>query len=494
MAAIQDEVQLRQLISQSESQTVELKLAPPRPAELAERMCGLANARGGWLIFGVEDGTLELRGLKDVGEATDTILRAARLCQPLMPLDPPEPQLFRLDGKNILVAGVPRSSGPIYQAGGVFWIRRGTHTVPHSLDEISEQLFNRGTLRWELSPAEGTTLEDLDPQQIEAFMARRTEAGARPSPRFRNREDVLVGLKCAIKQGDSYLPTNAGLLFFGYNPQDFILQSSVTCVLYSDELGVKPYTDRKIMRGTLPNLIQAVEDWLRRYVPTPARFDGFRRVDVPDYPPGTLREAVINAIIHRDYSRIGESVRLFYYPDRLEVHSPGLLLPGVNLELLSSGQAPSRLRNPVMAGLLRDIPGYVETIGSGVRLMIHEMREAGKPEPEFREVSEFVVTFYHSEAKGKPNPQFDTTYPAVKKVEPMEVIAGLENPAIYADQGERLKVAMRYVHEKGSISNREYRALTNVSESTGMRDLDILVGRGALRAVGQKRARRYLLA
>ena len=80
--------------------------------------------------------------------------------------------------------------------------------------------------------------------------------------------------------------------------------------------------------------------------------------------------AVVNAVIHRDYTRRGESIRVFYYADRIEVHSPGLLLPGVTVEQMRRGEVISKLRNPILAGLLRDIPGYMERVGSGIRLML----------------------------------------------------------------------------------------------------------------------------
>src|SRR3954451_11100029 len=127
---------LRQLIAGGETDRVELKIGPPRPSELAERICGLVNAQGGYIIMGVQDTTLKLVGVNDTGAAIDTILRATRQLQPAMQLVAVEPQIFTLDGKKIVVASVPPSDGPVYQAGGVFWVRRGTHTIPLNYAEI----------------------------------------------------------------------------------------------------------------------------------------------------------------------------------------------------------------------------------------------------------------------------------------------------------------------------------------------------------------------
>jgi predicted HTH transcriptional regulator len=117
-----NEEELRQLIAHGETTTVELKVAPPRPTELAERFCGMANAQGGTLIIGVEDGSLKIVGVQDARAAVDVALRATRLIHPLLVLDPPEPEICSLEGKSLIVIGVPAHRGPLYQSGGVFWI------------------------------------------------------------------------------------------------------------------------------------------------------------------------------------------------------------------------------------------------------------------------------------------------------------------------------------------------------------------------------------
>ena len=120
---------LKRLIKSGETATVELKLASPRPVEMAERLCGMANAQGGIVIVGVEDSEHKIIGVPDARMAMtiDTILRAARQnIKPVLVLDPPEPQVYVLDGKQVVVATVPPSAGPIYQSGGVFWMRRGS--------------------------------------------------------------------------------------------------------------------------------------------------------------------------------------------------------------------------------------------------------------------------------------------------------------------------------------------------------------------------------
>ena len=402
---------LRRLIAGGETATVELKVASPRPVEMAERLCGMANARGGMVVIGVEDAERRIVGMPEDRFALtmDVILRATRqIIKPTLILDPPEPETYVIDGKQLVVATVPPNNGPVYQAGGVCWVRRGTYTVPLTVPEMLELANDRGLQDWEVQPARRATMRDIDLERVEAYLNQRSTRG-RHASRFEDVEQVLIGMECAVPtpRGD-VVPTNVGILFFGRDPQQLIIQAEVVCVLYRDTLGVGGYVDRKIITGTTQELIDEAEIFLNKHMTVGAKIEGWKRVDLPDYPIEALREAIVNAVIHRDYSRRGESIRVFYYADRIEIHSPGLLLPGITVEQMQRGDVSSKLRNPVLAGLLRDIPGYMEKIGSGIRLMLNETKEMGLPPPVFKEQSEFVVTFRKAPATKGGTPWSNT--------------------------------------------------------------------------------------
>src|SRR6266436_8471240 len=489
------EQELKMLIKGGETNTVELKLAAPRAVDLAERLCGMANARGGIVIIGVEDSTHKVVGVPDerIGETMDVILRAARqVIKPELVLDPPEPEVYVLAGKKLLVVTISSTDGPVYQAGGIFWIRQGTQTRALNMAELSEMIYDRGLRDWELEPAYNATMENIDLEKVKAFIARRSASG-RQSGRFKNIERVLVGMRCAVEvSGGTIVPTNAGILVFGHSPQDHIPQSEVVCVLFRETVGASRYADRKLVTGTLQDLIDGTEAFLNRYIAVGARIEGWKRIDIPEYSIEVLREAVINAVVHRDYSRRGERVRVFYYPDRVEVHSPGLLLPGITVEQMERGVVQSRLRNPVLAGLLRDLPGYIERIGSGIRFMLDETKRMGLPGPQFREMGEFVVTFQKAPALMSPRPQHqyaETLWGDEEAARP-EILSQEQS-----DQRERrLTKAVEYVQKYGFITNSIYRQLTGVSDRTAHRDLETLIERGRLKGTGQRAARRYVLA
>jgi predicted HTH transcriptional regulator len=234
------ETELKKLIKGGETNTVELKLAAPRAVDLAERLCGMANAKGGMVIIGVEDATRKVVGVPDerIGETMDVILRAARqVIKPELVLDPPEPEVYVLAGKKLLVITVPATGGPVYQAGGIFWIRMGTQTRALNMAELSEKIYDRGLRDWELEPAYNATMEDLDAAKVQAFIAQRSASG-RQSGRFKDIERVLIGMRCAVEvSGGTIVPTNAGILFFGYSPQEHIIKVRWCVCCFEKQLG-----------------------------------------------------------------------------------------------------------------------------------------------------------------------------------------------------------------------------------------------------------------
>ncbi len=467
--------EIKQMLLGGETTSVEFKIKPPRPGELAERICGMANNRGGGTIFfGVEDETGRLVGFSRPGEFTDTILRAARIVVPAATLKPAEPIVYLIEGVQILAIHIAPNNGTLYQAGNTFWIRKGSYTIAMTSQEIEEHLSTYGSQRWERAVCPRATLQDLDMKLVERYLSHRAERSRR-NLRFVSQEDLLVGLEGAEQDSTTgkLRPTNAGMLMFGYDPQLHVPQSEVVCIRYADSRGVGKYIDRKNFTGNLPELIDKTAEFITMHTRVGARIVGFKREDLPEYPLEALREAIVNAIVHRDYSRAGETVRIFYYADRIEIHSPGLLLPGITIDDLTEMKVPSRPRNLLLAQFLRDIPGYMERVGSGIRLMINEMRELKLTAPEFVEQHEFVVIFRNGQAQT-----------------PIEVLDSDEETELNPRQLAGLKT----IQENGSISSGEYRILTNVGESTALRDLSDMVNRGILITRGKKRALRYYLA
>lgn len=491
-----DEKSLEALIHRGETPTVEFKIAPPRPSDLAERICGFANSLGGYIIFGVKDKTWQLEGVKDISDALDKVLQAARLCKPPVRFDPIHPHIVELEEKQLIIAHISPNDGTLYQSGGVCWIRRGTFTVPMTVTEIEEFLYSKGVLAWETQPVLRATLEDVDMKQVEAYLEQRSER-SKVAGRLSKLEDILLNIGCAAvtkdeQQQEIIRPTNAGLLLFGYDPQQILLQAEVVCVLYTRGSARQRFADRRILHGTITQQIDQAEAFLKQYIPVAGRIEGFHRIDEPDYPIEALREAVVNAVVHRDYSLRGEAVRVFYYPDRVEIHNPGLLMPGVSLEDLRMGRVRSKPRNPVIATSLRDFPGgYMERVGSGISFMIDQMRQLGRPDPRFEERGEFIVTFF----KELPAASVAETESSLSTSVDQRVNEQRKSSINSADaeRKKRQRQALRYVHMHGFITSNQYHTLTDIPELIAAQELEAMRKQGALRAIDQSSGRRYML-
>ena len=164
-------------------------------------------------------------------------------------------------------------------------------------------------------------------------------------------------------------------------------------------------------------------------------------------------------------------------PDRVEVHNPGLLLPGITVEQMERGEVQSKLRNPTLANLLKDIPVYMERLGSGIRFMLDETKRMGLPAPQFREMGEFMVTF--RKAPALFSPQMPLQYKGTLWEEEDDEDAQTEilSQNRSEQRERRLTQAVEYVQTYGFITNEIYQELTGDSDRTASRDVETLVER-----------------
>ena len=216
------------------------------------------------------------------------------------------------------------------------------------------------------------------------------------------------------------------------------------------------FIDRATLEGSLPELIDDTELFVRKNTRAAAKVIDFERINIPEYPYAAIREAVANAVAHRDYSFSSAVVRVMIFDDRVEVESPGRLPKGVDIKHLEGRHVP---RNETIAQLLYDI-GYIEKFGTGIRRMREEMRAHGLQEPLFREDGEFFkVTFYG----------------------PGEKILDLAKPQRGVDLKEmglndrQIEALRLMINEKQIFTNRRYRNVFKVTNKTAATDLNFLV-------------------
>lgn len=318
----------------------------------------------------------------------------------------------------------------------------------------------------------GATSDDLHLPHVEAY---REELNRRHpgSPLLRRPDQELLKQVGALVESRNRLrPTLAGILFFGRDPQRFYPSLTITFLHFAGDSATRAepgdplYLDNREFRGTLPEIVDAARATIFEKLSKQAVLAGFVRKDMPEYPEFAYREAVVNAVAHRDYGLEGSSVQVRLFADRLEVQSPGGLGGHLTVDNLAYEQYT---RNPHIMRLLEDF-GYVERRGLGVDHMIQTMTDAGLESPTFEDRgSSFWVTL-------KRGPQS----PAL----PDLLRLGLN---------DRQARAVAYLHVHGRITNREYQQEFEVSERTALYDLQALVDANLILPVSSGRGRFYIL-
>lgn len=321
-------------------------------------------------------------------------------------------------------------------------------------------------------PCAGADLEDLDPARIEAY--REELERRRPGSPLVRRPDreLLAEIGALASSRDRVQPTLTGILFFGRDPQHFYPSFTITFLHFAGTSTARAtaddplYLDNREFRGTLPAMIDGVRAAVYEKLSKQAVLEGFVRQDVPEYPEFAYREAIVNAVGHRDYAVDGSFIQVRLFADRLEVQSPGGLGGHLTVDNIAYEQFT---RNPHIVRLLEEF-GYVERRGLGVDQMIHSMAGAGLEPPVFENRgSSFWVTL-----KGRP------------PTRPLPDLSGL-------GLNDRQARAVAYLRTHSRLTNRDYQQEFGVSERTALYDLQGLVQAGLALPVSSGRGRYYIL-
>jgi len=464
--------EFEQLIGQREGETLDFKKEMPSSSDLARLITAFYNTRGGTIIFGVEDGTRHLVGVSNpqgIEEGVVNILRA-RCSLDVMPTI----EFVSYRDEEFVVETCPQGVRKPYLVSGETrpYVRVGSSNREAQDEEVRRLYIEGSEGGFEVLLCRGATVANLSEELIAAYVRRREETSGRPLGL--SWEEALRSLGCVVEQGETWVPTNAGVMLFAEDPQRFIGQTEVACVRFKGT-DVVSYIDRRDLRGPLYQLVDDAEQFIYRHMKVGRRIEGFVGVEYREYPQEAVREAIVNAVVHRDYSRRGQRIRVFMFDDRIEVYSPGTLPPGVSLEKMRRLEPQSVLRNPSIVGVFRDLGSrYIERLGTGIRRMALAMEGHGLPRPRFEEMgSGFQVTLMG------PSERF------------ME--GTMARPAWAEGLNERQVEAVLYVGEHERISRGEYAKLLSLSSRTAARDLSDLVGRGILDLRGAGRGAYYVL-
>ncbi len=436
-----NEKELMTVVEKGESERVEFKKSTAQMDRALKAMCSFLNHKGGVVYFGVSDKN-ELIG-QDVSDSTlKTISQKIR--QKIKPEVSPGINVLEFGGKKVVEVKVAKGTNKPYYLDGIAYKRAGSESPVIAPEELEKIILDKKKTYWDSEICEGAKLDDIDDEKVKWFFREaRNQRGLR-IPENASIRDILVRLHLLKDKG----LTNAAVLLFGKEPHQFYLQLEVKCMHFHSTEVEKPFRTYQIYRG---NIFRQVDDSLdfvlaridRPVIPEPGKPTTKRPYEIPVF---VIREAIVNAIAHREYSST-MSVQVMVFADRIEIWNPGKLPEQLGLGDLKEVH-PSFPHNPLIAEPLY-FTKYIEKAGSGTNEIIKRCAVQGLPEPVFEQkMGCFVATIWRS------------------------VIIDKYLEAIDLNEGQ--KKVLQYIIENKRISRLEYQGLVNISKRTAIRELNRL--------------------
>ena len=433
-----------------ETQNIEYKLS--WRDEYLKVIVAFANKDGGELIIGVDDNGNPI-GVKKSKKLLEDIPNKIRNKLGIIP----SVKIEKVEDKDIIHIFIKPSSVSISH-NGKYYIRSGSNSFELKGEELTNFLIEKSGKTWDEFMEEKAGFDDIDIKTIDEFK----KYAADRIPSIVVEKDYQTILEKLNLREDKKLK-KAAILLFGKNPQRFYPAAYLKIGKFLTETDIQ---SSDIVEGNLFEQITSALEILRtKYLISVIKFEGIHRREILEYPYEALREAIINALIHRNY--IGtSSVQIRVYSDRLVIMNEGKLPPEVPVEKLKTEHL-SKPRNTLLADVFYKA-GFIESWGRGTIKIMEKCLEQGLPEPDFEEDhGVFVVKFYQDEWNEEN----------LKKL-------GIK---------ERQIKAVMYVKEKGKITNKEYRELTGLSDEGARIDLIGLSKRNLIQPIGKGRSAHYIL-
>ncbi|MGB5933496.1 MAG: helix-turn-helix domain-containing protein [Anaerolineae bacterium] len=461
-----DESRLRELITQGEDQTIEFKKSTGQLNRAVETVAAFGNTDGGHVLIGVrKDGTIE--GVQIGANTREQVVN--KITANTNPGIYPSFEAVQVGQRSVIVVSVDELPNKPYSAFGRFFKRVGPNTVQMDRAELERLLLQRRSVPFDQVRVEQASYEDIDERKVLAYLQRRVEEDPRASfPTSSVPEVLTTTLHAAQEIEDRLVPTTAGILLFGKEPQRFLPQAEIRLVRFKGTTRTD-VIDEMRTQDTLLEMLDEAEKFARRNTRRAMKVIGFESVRIDEYPFKAIREAVVNAVAHRNYEAPGY-IQVNIFDDRLEVQSPGEPLKPI--KELEGIHLP---RNSIICRRLHDV-GEMEEYGTGLAKMKKWMRDYGLPEPVFESRAGFFRVTFHG-----PGDQ-------LLDLVPEEGVMDLREIGLNERQIEALR---QMVNERRVLVTDEYSRLFGISRATAYRDLNDLVGRGLVVRRGRGRSTSY---
>ncbi|HOQ01172.1 MAG TPA: ATP-binding protein [Acetivibrio clariflavus] len=380
--------EIKKIIKDGENSYIEFKEENIRAKELAEEIVAFSNSEGGIILIGVDDEG-NIKGVSD-DKIEETVMNICR--NSCIPHIVPFCEIVEIEGKKIAVISVPKGQNkPYYTVDHKYYIRVGTTKRIASKEELLRLFEASGSLHFDISPVEGTSMKDLNLDIIrDYFMKYNTFDLFEESSE--SVERILVNADILKEVDGRKLCTVGGLLIFGKNPEKHLPQNGVSFAHFNGNEISDELIDKKIIIGRIQDVAEQLMVVLKNNMLVPSVIDGLKRKEKEEYPMLVIREAVVNSLVHRNYSISGSKIRVLMYNDRIEFRSPGRLPNTVTIEKMKIGV--SYARNPFLVKYMENMR-YIDQLGRGIPMILKKMKEAGAKEPLLMEQGEeFVLIIY----------------------------------------------------------------------------------------------------
>ena len=442
---------LKAIIRTGETYQIEFKRSVN--SDISREVVAFANSSGGQILVGIDDdGTVP--GVSITNELKGRVQSIARDCDP-----PVNVELEALT--NVLIIHVPEGTNKPYRCTSGFYIRSGAACAKLSTQEIIEFVKTEGKVRFEelITPAV-TFPAVLDESAVSRYLRLARISG------IIGKEELLINLGVLEKNGSGLALNNAGLLLFAKNPAKILPHSIVTCLLYKGNTKVH-ILDRKSFNFDLLRNIDETILFIERHINLAYEIKETRRRENLEIPKFVLREAIVNAVAHRDYFEKGAGVQVDIFDNRIEISNPGGLPKGLTPETFGKY---SVTRNSLVAALLHRC-NYIEKAGTGIQRMREGMKEAGLLEPTFEFSGFFAVTLRRFNLNKDVTREFN----------------------LNEKRAERIVAILQQLILHESLDVEQVATELSSSARTIRNDIDLLITKGWVEAFGSTRGRSYKL-
>jgi ATP-dependent DNA helicase RecG len=383
--------ELKKLVKSGESERIEFKKSTGQRTKAIKTVCAMLNGHGGFVLFGVTNKG-EITGQKVSAKTIEDISNEIRRIEP--PAFPDIETVNLKSEKAVIVINIPGGTG-LFSYAGRPYIRNGPTTVQMPRDEYNRRLIEKlhATTRWENEPVpKGVSTKDLDAEEIQITLDNAIRLGRLEATDRRDTTSILRGLEL-IRDGKLL---NAAVALYGKSNQLKTLypQMGIRLARFRGKNRLADFADNRQYWGHAFTLLRRAESFLMDHVPIAGRVVPGKMVreDQPWYPPRATREALANALCHRDYTIPGGAVAVAMYDDHLEITNPGALQFGITPEKLTKPHE-SKPWNPIIANVFYRA-GIIERWGTGTLNIIDWCAENGNPPPDWSEQAGSVyVTF-----------------------------------------------------------------------------------------------------